>query len=109
MASYEGLSFPSLWKAEDTSFVWWSQQASAWLTTNVLNLDQNPMCAILDLGCAKPMGSRTKLMAFKRAARWYGSICWGEPTWGEFTFADSRTSIAYWKMVVQLPAGYDGV
>ena len=61
------------------------------------------MCAILDLGCAKPMGSRRALLAFKRAAWWHGIICWEEPTWGRFTFADSRTSIVRWKMVVQFP------
>ena len=73
------------------------------MTTHVIDLDQNPMCVILDLGCTKPMGSRKALAAFRRAAKWYGISCWEEPTWGRFTFADSRTSIVRWKMVVQFP------
>jgi len=99
--SYESMAYPEWNAIKNSCFGWRCLQASAWLGIRVLDLNRNPMCAILDLGCAKPMGSRRAPIAFKRAARKYGIQCWGEPTRGKFTFADSRTNLVWSKMVVQ--------
>ena len=69
----------------------------------VIDLKDNPMCVIMDLGCTRSMGSRRAVEAFIAAAWKYGIKCEWKRCWTRMSFANSDSEWLEWCVVVWFP------
>ena len=69
----------------------------------LIDMSKHPTHVILDLGCARAMGSRPAIMAFVQAATKRGLKCEILPTQGKFNFANSQTTTCTEKMRIWFP------
>ena len=72
-------------------------------TNVVVDLQQNPLCVILDLGCTRSMGSRRAVEAFEHAAWFHGITCEWKRCWTRMSFANSESAWLEWCVEVTFP------
>jgi len=76
---------------------------TAWHTAKPVNIKMQPTYVIMDLGCTRSMGSLMAVEAFEWAAYEYGIHCTWERCNTVMSFADSRTEVLNWCVVVHFP------
>ena len=68
-----------------------------------INLKENPLFIIMDLGCIRSMGSRRAVLAFEIAARSKGIFCEWNRCWTRMSFANSESAWLEWCVTVWFP------
>ena len=82
---------------------WSDSDSSIRALRKVIDLNNNPLCVILDLGCTRSMGSLHAVKAFEEAAWWYGITCEWKRCWTKMSFANSESAWLEWCVVVWFP------
>ena len=69
---------------------------NAWRPHEIINIVENHIYAILDLGCTRSIGSRKAVLAFEEDAWKHGITCEWKRCWTKMSSANSKTEWLEW-------------
>ena len=76
---------------------------TAWMVATPLNLANHPTHVVLDLGCTRPIGSRSAIDRFKKHVWYHGITTEFCPCNKSFMFANSETETCKESCIIHFP------